>query len=362
MDKPASSSVGISNRKQGPFAAPTPQNTPSTPAPIASNFHPSISSIAEIGEAGRSGEKSNILSFARGRFGKCSMAESLPISVKRRIHGLQCLQQKHSELEGRFQEEVLALEKKYLALYMPLYTKRAQVVQGLYEPTNEEVALGEETDRDSDGASGGIKLPKYETSAHGDEKDDVRGIPEFWLTTLKNHPQISEIITHQDEGALRHLIDIRLSYMDRPGFRLEFEFADGNEYFTDKVLTKTYYYQDQAYDGDFVYDHAEGCTIHWKEGKDLTFKIETKKQRHKGTNKTRVVKRTVPADTFFRFFSPPEFPNSEEGLDVEEAEGLDAKLEVDYETGEEFKDKIIPRAIDYFTGKALEYEDFDEVR
>ena len=78
-----------------------------------------------------------------------------------------------------------------------------------------------------------------------------------------------------------------------------------------------------------------------------------------GTNKTRVVKRTVPAETFFNFFSPPVFPGEDEELDEEEAEGLDAKLEADYEMGEEFKDKIIPHAVDYFTGKALEYEDFE---
>ena len=30
-----------------------------------------------------------------------------------------------------------------------------------------------------------------------------------------------------------------------------------------------------------------------------------------------------------------------------------------YIAGEEFKDKIIPHAVDYFTGKALEYEDFE---
>ena len=52
-----------------------------------------------------------------------------------------------------------------------------------------------------------------------------------------------------------------------------------------------------------------------------------------GTNKTRVVKRTVPADTFFTFFSPPVFPGENEELDEEEAEGLDAKLEADYEMG-----------------------------
>lgn len=29
-------------------------------------------------------------------------------------------------------------------------------------------------------------------------------------------------------------------------------------------------------------------------------------------------------------------------------------------SGEEFKEKIIPHAVDYFTGKALEYGDYDE--
>lgn len=41
----------------------------------------------------------------------------------------------------------------------------------------------------------------------------------------------------------------------------------------------------------------------------------------------------MPADTFFTFFSPPVFPGESEELDEEEAEGLDAKLEADYEMG-----------------------------
>jgi nucleosome assembly protein 1-like 1 len=52
-------------------------------------------------------------------------------------------------------------------------------------------------------------------------------------------------------------------------------------------------------------------------------------------------------------------------VDEEELEELDERLEVDYQIGEDFKEKIIPRAVDYFTGKALQYddqydEDFDE--
>lgn len=307
-----------------------------------------------------------LLSMLQGKLGTLvgrpsGYIDQLPTSVKRRLNGLKYLQSKHAELENKFQEEVLALEKKYLQLYQPLYDQRAQVISGTYEPTDEEVALGEkvdeeEEDDDEDNNAQDVEKDEKETTSSDAE---VKGIPEFWLTLLKNHPQIVETITEEDEGALKHLIDVRMSYMEQPGFKLDFEFSE-NDYFTNKVLTKTYYYQDHAYGGDFVYDHAEGCTIDWKEGKDLTVTIETKKQRHKGTNKTRVVKRTVPSNSFFYFFSPPTIPDEEEEIDEEEAEGLDAKLEADYEMGEEFKDKIIPHAVDYFTGKALQYEDYDD--
>ncbi|KAI8087789.1 uncharacterized protein B0P05DRAFT_585003 [Gilbertella persicaria] len=374
MDSQQSASgVDIKN-KNGNLTAPTPQNTPINPAPITSTYRPSVPAISEdmetinvkgsadndSGLAGAFTGNPALLSMLQGKLGTLvgrpsGYIESLPTSVKRRINGLKFLQSKHSELENKFQEEVLALEKKYLELYRPLYEQRAQVIRGDYEPTDEEVALGEKIDEEEEEEE---VSEKKEQPTEAEDKD-VKGIPEFWLTLLKNHPQIVETITEEDEGALKHLVDVRMSYMEQPGFKLEFEFSE-NDYFTNKVLTKTYFYQDHAYGGDFVYDHAEGCTVDWKEGKDLTVTVETKKQRHKGTNKTRVVKRTVPSNSFFYFFSPPTIPDEEEEIDEEEAEGLDAKLEADYEMGEEFKDKIIPHAVDYFTGKALQYEDYDD--
>ena len=71
-------------------------------------------------------------------------------------------------------------------------------------------------------------------------------------------------------------------------------------------------------------------------------------------------------------------------MDEEDLEEIEEKLERDYQIGEDLKEKvtisclshclgahpaqIIPRAIDYFTGKALEYDileeeddDFDEL-
>lgn len=113
-------------------------------------------------------------------------------------------------------------------------------------------------------------------------------------------------------------------------------------------------------DGDIVYDHAEGTKIQWKEGKDLSVTVETKKQRHKGTNKTRIVKKTVPAETFFNFFNPPQIPDDEEEGDDEEMQDLQERLEDDYGVGELFKLKIIPHAVDWFTGEALAYDMDDE--
>jgi nucleosome assembly protein 1-like 1 len=39
---------------------------------------------------------------------------------------------------------------------------------------------------------------------------------------------------------------------------------------------------------------------------------------------------------------------------------LEEKLEMDYQIGEDIKEKIIPKAVDYFTGKALEYDMMEE--
>lgn len=75
-----------------------------------------------------------------------------------------------------------------------------------------------------------------------------------------------------------------------------------------------------------------------------------------GTKQTRVVKVTVPTESFFNFFSPPKPPAEEDDAtsDIEE------RLELDYQLGEDIKEKLIPRAIDWFTGEALQFEELGE--
>jgi nucleosome assembly protein 1-like 1 len=210
--------------------------------------------------------------------------EGLPAAVRRRITGLKGIQKDQSKLEAEFQHEVLELEKKYLAKFTPLYEKRSKIVNGAVEPTPEEVKAGEE-EEDEDEEEG--ESEKAKPAEKADEEEEEKkgetpsGIPEFWLTAMKNTIFLSELITPQDEGPLRSLTDIRVEYLDKPGFRLVFEFGP-NEFFENKTLTKTYHYHDEmGYGGEFVYDHAEGTVIEWKPLKDLTTRIEQKKQRNK---------------------------------------------------------------------------------
>ncbi len=65
----------------------------------------------------------------------------------------------------------------------------------------------------------------------------------------------------------------------------------------------------------------------------------------------------MPTESFFNFFFPPIPPAegaSDAGSDIED------RLELDYQLGEDIKEKIIPRAIDWFTGEALVFEEIED--
>jgi len=72
-----------------------------------------------------------------------------------------------------------------------------------------------------------------------------------------------------------------------------------------------------------------------------------------------VVKKTVPTDSFFNFFSPPAAPK-EDDEDDDASSDIEERLELDYQLGEDIKEKLIPRAIDWFTGEALQFEEIDD--
>ncbi|OCH88834.1 NAP-domain-containing protein [Obba rivulosa] len=352
------------------LTAPTPQNTPLTHAPIAQGLsRPTVPDITEDNEPeeelpeGGSAIQQAMLGLVQGKLagllGKSSgYIESLPVEVKRSVEALKGVQVKQVELQNQYKRECLELERKYLELQKPLYDRRHAIITGTAKPTPEEIAAGEAQSQKDDPEYSPLPADPTNTSA----------IPEFWLTALRNHIGLAEIITDRDAAALKHLTDIRVSYLPttdaKPGFKLRFFFSP-NEFFENEMLEKTYLYQEEVgYSGDFMYDRAIGTEIKWKEDKDLTKEFEIKKQRNKNTNRTRLVRKARPTESFFNFFSPPVPPSDEAieagDIDEDELEEIEEKLEIDYQIGEDIKEKIIPRAVDYFTGKALEFEDIDE--
>src|ERR1700730_12538489 len=66
----------------------------------------------------------------------------------------------------------------------------------------------------------------------------------------------------------------------------------------------------------------------------------------------------MPTESFFNFFNPPKAPTDDD--DDEVATDIEERLELDYQLGEDIKEKLIPRAIDRFTGEALQFEEFGD--
>ncbi|KAJ1900757.1 histone chaperone [Kickxella alabastrina] len=338
--------------------APTPQNTPIFTAPLAAAAAAGNSEDEDEDSAPRVNNPA-LLNMLQGRLGSLVGAssgyvESLPKVVRERVDSLRYLQQQHVAIDKQMHLEIYELEKKFSQLYAPLYERRTAIVAGQAEPTEEEKVEGAKiADAENEDHESGIKEDDDD-----DEEEAAAGIPEFWLTALNNHPQVAELITERDQEAVKFLRNISLEYLTaEPGFKLLFEFAE-NPFFSNSVLVKTYYYEQSEVSGILEFKGAEGTEINWKPENDLSVTIETKKQRHKTTNRTRVVKKTVPSKTFFSFFTTVAEPESDD--ESEGAEEVRDSIEVDYELAEEFKDKIIPNAVDWFTGKALEYEGMEQ--
>lgn len=281
------------------------------------------------------------------------MLAKLPKEVKRRIKALKRLQLEATHLEAQFFEEVHATECKYHKLYMPLYQKRSLIVAGEYEPNDEESQWVSEEEEEE---------PKVESNtAVKKEEPPTKGIPEFWLTVFKNVSLLSEMVQDHDEAVLKCLKDVTVNFTENPmGFSLEFHF-EPNEYFTNTVLTKEYNMKcspDEddpfGFEGPEIY-RCRGCIIHWNNNKNITLKTVKKKQKHKSRGLVRTVTKTVQNDSFFNFFSPPILREDGNGGEVDEE--MRNLLTSDFEIGHYIRERIVPRAVLYFTGEAVEDED-----
>merc|ERR1719219_1954505 len=289
---------------------------------------------------------------------------SLSAPVKRRLKSLKKIQLESTKIEAKFYEEVHKLECKYHEMYKPLYEQRSKITKGDYEPTEEECDWP--SDEEDEELAGDMKekAKLEDEKTKTEEEKDVKGIPEFWLTIFKNVDMLQEMVQEADEPLLKKLTDITVTFSETPmGFTLHFYFAP-NEYFSNTVLTKEYEMKCEPTEDDpFSFEGPEifkckGCTINWREpGKNLTVKTVKKKQKHKSKGNVRTITKQVKNDSFFNFFDPPPISDDPD-TDVDpETQDL---LTADFEIGHYIRDRIIPRAVLFFTGEALEDDDYDE--
>ncbi|GLT98693.1 hypothetical protein SLE2022_161850 [Rubroshorea leprosula] len=256
-------------------------------------------------------------------------------NVMKRVEVLRQIQNEHDELEAKFFEEKAALQAKYQKLYQPLYAKRYNIVNGIVEVEG----ISKETSKEP-------------------EPDTEKGVPSFWLMALRNNEVLVEVIREHDELVLQYLKDIKWCSINEPkGFKLEF-FFNPNPYFKNTVLTKTYHMIDEE---EPILESAIGTEIDWYPGKSLTQKtLNILKNESKNT---KPLTKAEDGQSFFNFFDPPQVPDVEE-IDeeafLEQAEELQDILEQDYDIGLIIRDKIIPHAVSWFTGEAMEGDEDSE--
>jgi nucleosome assembly protein 1-like 1 len=75
-----------------------------------------------------------------------------------------------------------------------LYERRQAIISGKAEPTDKDIETGKAADSDDEDDE-----EDDEEDKSTEEGADIKGIPEFWLTALKNANPIAEQITDEDE-------------------------------------------------------------------------------------------------------------------------------------------------------------------
>lgn len=312
--------------------------------------------------------------------------ENVPTVVKRRINALKNLQLKLSDAELKLYEEINQLECKYSSVFEPLYNQREKIVNGEHEPTDEEANWpykDEESDED-DKEINGSAAKKQKTEDKNGVDENCKGLPDFWLKVFRSTSLLASMVQEHDEPILKHLRDVRVRLHDKKpyGYTIEFHFNE-NEYFTNKVLTKTYELTtDRDEKNPLMNDTTKlykclGTKIEWNEGKNVTFKVVKKNQKNKSNGNSKEVTKEEKQGSFFDLFDThtvdgvkPSFKVAEETKekkevdeeDMDEEEELEHLFDLDFEIGQFFKDVLVPKALLYYTGELNEAvdDDFDE--
>uniref|UniRef100_A0A3Q2HHA9 SET nuclear proto-onco n=1 Tax=Equus caballus TaxID=9796 RepID=A0A3Q2HHA9_HORSE len=145
---------------------------------------------------------------------------NLPQGEKEQQEAIEHIDEVQNEIDRlneQASEEILKVEQKYNKLRQPFFQKRSEL---------------------------------------------IAKIPNFWVTTFVNHPQVSALLGEEDEEALHYLTRVEVTEFEdiKSGYRIDFYF-DENPYFENKILSKEFHLNES---GD---PSSKSTEIKWKSGK-----------------------------------------------------------------------------------------------
>ncbi|XP_014721635.2 testis-specific Y-encoded-like protein 4 [Equus asinus] len=113
----------------------------------------------------------------------------------------------------------------------------------------------------------------------------IQNIPGFWVTAFRNHPQLSPMISGQDEDMMRYMINLEVEELKHPRAGCKFKFIfQSNPYFRNEGLVKEY---ERRSSGRVV---SLSTPIRWHRGQDPQSHIHRNREGN-----------TIPS--FFNWFS-----------------------------------------------------------
>lgn len=178
--------------------------------------------------------------------------------TQRALEEIDSCQNEIDALNEKASEEILKVEQKYNKLRKPFFDKRNTIIEK---------------------------------------------IPNFWVTAMVNHPQISLLIDEDEEDCLHFLTKLEVEEFEdiKSGYRIKFFFEE-NPFFENDTLIKEFHLGSS---GD---PKSTSTEIKWKENMDLS-----KKQKEVITMRR---KRGLEAKTFFSWYVDHGDPSADDIAEV----------------------------------------------
>jgi nucleosome assembly protein 1-like 1 len=263
-------------------------------------------------------------------------------NLKKKLVAIKKLVCERMALEKDFKKEHNKLEYKYEQLYKPFFEKRQKIVEGEEKPDIEQIRdkLAE------------LKINEEEAKT---EKENEKGVPDFWYKCLENCQDI--MINDKDKNILKKLKNIKCTTEENGNFTLEFVF-EPNDYFSNEVLKREY-----ILDEDYDIKEIKSDEVQWKSDEvNPTIEVKQKKVKNKRTKQIKTVQKKEKVPSFFSSFKnfvkkDDKAKDEEKDDDEDDEEPDELTIEDEYDQALQFKEEIIPYAIEYYLGIADDEDD-----